>query len=72
MIDNLIAEYSIPKEILQIGKIKLSRFIHGSFSESTDCFIESPEKKSYAELNQEIITDLRKYLNELIGVVFGK
>jgi hypothetical protein len=72
MIDNLIPEYSIPKEILQIGKIKLSRFIHGSFSNATNYFIESPVKKSYAELHQEVITDLRKHLNELVGVVFGK
>lgn len=72
MMDNLMSEHSIPKEILEIGKIKLSRFIHGSFSESTDCFIESPEKKSYAELHQEVITDLRKHLNELIERCFGK
>jgi hypothetical protein len=72
MMDNLIAEHSIPKEILEIGKIKLSRFIHGSFSNTTNYFIERPERKSYAELHQEIITDLRKHLNELIGVVFGK
>ncbi len=72
MMDNLIAEHSIPKEILEIGKIKLSRFIHGSFSNTTNYFIEKPVRKSFAELNQEIITDLRKHLNELIGVVFGK
>ena len=72
MRDNLFSEHSIPKEILEIGKIKLSRFIHGSFSESTDYFIESPEKKSYAELHQEVITDLRKHLNELIERCFGK
>jgi hypothetical protein len=72
MMDNLIAEHSIPKEILEIGKIKLSRFIHGSYSNATDYFIERPVKKSYAELHQEVITDLRKHLNELVGVVFGK
>jgi len=69
MIDNLITEYSIPKEILEIGKIKLSRFIHGSFSNATDYFIESPEKKSYAELHQEIALDLQKHLNNLIRQV---
>ena len=72
MMDNLMSEHSIPKEILEIGKIKLSRFIHGSFSESTDYFIESPEKKSYAELHQEVITDLRKHLNELVERCFEK
>jgi hypothetical protein len=72
MIDNLITEYSIPKEILEIGKIKLSRFIHGSFSNAADYFIERPGKKSFAELHQEIVTDLRKHLNGLVRVVFGK
>ena len=72
IMDNLISEYSIPKEILEIVKIKLSRFIHGSFSNATEYFIESPEKKSFAELHQEITTDLRMHLNELVGVVFGK
>ena len=72
MIDNLMSEHTIPKEILEIGKIKLSRFIHGSFSNATDYFIESPEKKSYAELHQEITIDLRMHLKELVGVVFGK
>jgi hypothetical protein len=70
MMDNLISEYSIPKEILEIGKIKLSRFIHGSFSNATEYFIESPEKKSFAELHQEITTDLRMHLDKLVGVVF--
>jgi hypothetical protein len=72
MIDNLIAEYSIPKEILQIGKIKLSRFIHGSYSNTTDYFIESPEKKSFAELHQEIALDLQKHLKNLVLQIFNK
>ncbi len=72
MMDNLMSEHSIPKEILEMGKIKLSRFIHGSYSEVTNYFIESPEKKSYTELHQEITTDLRMHLKELVGVVFGK
>jgi hypothetical protein len=72
MMDNLFSEHSIPKEILEMGKIKLSRFIHGSFSNATNYFIESPEKKSFAELHQEIIADLRKYLNEMVGLVFEK
>jgi hypothetical protein len=72
MMDNLIAEHSIPKEILEIGKIKLSRFIHGSYSNATDYFIESPVKKSFAELHQEITTDLRMHLKELVGGVFEK
>jgi hypothetical protein len=72
MIENLITEYSIPKEILEIGKIKLSRFIHDSYLNATEYFIESPEKKSFAELHQEITTDLRMHLKELVGVVFEK
>ena len=72
MRDNLFSEHSIPKEILEIGKIKLSRFIHGSFSNATDYFIESPVKKSFAELHQEITTDLRMHLKELVGGVFEK
>ena len=59
MLDNLITEYSIPKEILEIGKIKLSKFIHGSFSNATNYFFERPEKKSYGVLHQEIVLDLR-------------
>jgi hypothetical protein len=72
MIDNLITEYSIPKEILEIGKIKFSRFIHASFSNAADYIIERPEKKSFAELHQEIVTDLRQHLNGLVRVFFGK
>jgi hypothetical protein len=72
MIDNLISEHSIPKEILEIGKIKLSRFIHDSYLNTTEYFIEKPIRKSYAELHQELIIDMRMHLNGLIGVVFGK
>ncbi len=72
MMDILISEYSIPKEIIEIGKIKLSRFIHGSYSDATDYFIESPDKKSFAELHQEIIKALRKHLNELVESCFEK
>ena len=72
MMDNLFSEHSIPKEILEIGKIKLSRFIYGSFSESTDYFIESPEKKSFAELHREIALDLQKHLKNLILQIFNK
>ena len=72
MLDNLITEYSIPKEILEIGKIKLSRFIHVGYSEATDYFIERPEKKSFAELHQEIVLDLKKHLKNLIRQVIYK
>jgi hypothetical protein len=71
MIDNLIMEYSIPKEILEIGKIKLSRFIHGSYSNAADYIIERPEKKSFAELHQEIALDLQKHLKNLILQIFA-
>ena len=72
MIDNLITEYSIPKEILEIGKIKLSRFIYGSFSNAADYFIERSEKKSFAELHQEIALDLQKHLKNLVLQIFNK
>ena len=72
MIENLITEYSIPKEILEIGKIKLSRFIHDSYLNATEYFIEKPIRKSYDELHQELIIDMRMHLNGLIGVFFGK
>ncbi len=71
MRDNLFSEHSISKEILEIGKIKLSRFIHGSFSNATNCFIESPEKKSFAELHQEIALDLLKHFKNLILQIFA-
>lgn len=70
MMDNLTAEHSIPKEILEMGKIKLSRFIHGSFSNATNYFIEKPEKKSFAELHQEIIKDLKSHLSRLILKIY--
>ncbi len=72
MMDNLMSEHSIPKEILEIGKIKLSRFIHGSFSNATQYFIESPVKKSFAELHQEIALDLLKHFKNLILQIFNK
>jgi hypothetical protein len=72
MMDNLFSEHSIPKEILEIGKIKLSRFIHGSYSNATDYFFESPEKKSFAELHREIALDLQKHLKNLILQIFNK
>lgn len=72
IMDNLLSAHFIPKEILEIGKIKLSRYIHSSFSEATNYFIESPDKKSFAELHQEIIKDLRKQLKELVERCFEK
>jgi hypothetical protein len=71
MRDNLFSQHSIPKEILEMGKIKLSRFIHGSFSNATDYFFESPEKKSFAELHQEIALDLQKHFKNLILQIFA-
>lgn len=65
MIKNIMAEYSIPREILEFGKIKLSRFIHGSFSDVSHYFTESPKRKSFAELHQEEIIYLEKHLNKL-------
>lgn len=70
MIQNIMSEYSIPREILEFGKIKLSRFIHASFSRATEYFIESPERKSFAELHQEEFIDLEKHLNKLNEFVF--
>jgi hypothetical protein len=72
MMDNLFSEHSIPKEILEMGKIKLSRFIHCSFSNATEYFIVSPEKKSFAELHQEVIYDLYIHINELVKRVISK
>ena len=72
MMDNLFSEHSIPKEILEMGKIKLSRFIHGSYSNATDYFIESLVKKSFAELHQEITCDLRMHINRLVKSVISK
>ena len=71
MMDNLFSEHSIPKEILEMGKIKLSRFIHGSYSNATDYFFESPEKKSFAELHREIALDLQKHFKNLILQIFA-
>jgi hypothetical protein len=65
MIQNIMSEYSIPREILEFGKIKLSRFIHDLFSGATEHFVESPERKSFAELHQEEIIYLEKHLNKL-------
>lgn len=65
MIQNIMSEYSIPREILEFGKIKLSRFIHDSFSGATEHFVESPERKSFAGLHKEEIIYLEKHLNKL-------
>jgi hypothetical protein len=65
MIQNIFSEYSIPREILEYGKIKLSRFIHISFSAATEYFVESPERKSFAVLHQEEFIHLEKHLNKL-------
>jgi len=65
MLQNIMSEYSIPREILEYGKIKLSRFIHISFSAATEYFVESPERKSFAELHQEEFMHLQKHLNKL-------
>lgn len=70
MLKNIMAEYSIPREILEFGKIKLSRFIHGSFSDVSQYFTKSPNRKSFAELHQEEIIYLEKYLNKLNEFVF--
>jgi hypothetical protein len=70
MIKNIMAEYSIPREILEFGKIKLSRFIHGSFSDVSHYFTESPKRKSFAELHQEEIIYLEKHLIGLNEFLF--
>ena len=65
MIQNIFSEYSIPREILEFGKIKLSRFIHNSFSTSLESFVENQARKSFAELHQEEFIQLEKHLNKL-------
>lgn len=70
MLQNIMTEHVIPREILEFGKIKLSRYIHDSFSGATKHFAESPERKSFAELHQEEIIYLEKHLNKLNEFVF--
>jgi hypothetical protein len=70
MLQNIMAEYSIPREILEFGKIKLSRFIHRSYSDVSVNFIESPERKSFAQLHQEEFMFLEKHLIGLNDFVF--
>ena len=65
MLQNIMSEYSIPREILEYGKIKLSRFIHNSFSTILESFVENQARKSFAELNQEEFMHLQKHLNKL-------
>ncbi len=65
MLQNIMSEYSIPREILEYGKIKLSRFIHNSFSTSLESFVENQARKSFAELHQEEFIQLEKHLNKL-------
>ena len=66
MLQNLISEYSIPREILELGKIKLSRFIHErAYSNAKEYFIESPERKSFSELHQDITNELFDHLKQL-------
>lgn len=70
MLQNIRTEYLIPREILEFGKIKLSKFIHRSYSDASQYFIESLERKSFAELHQEEIIYLEKHLNKLNEFVF--
>jgi len=63
-------KFQIPAEILELGKIRLSRFIHErAYSTSTNHLIDVVIKKSFAELHQDAITDLRKHLNKLVKSV---
>lgn len=71
MLQNVISEYSIPTEILKLGKIKLSRFIHErAYSNATEYFIESLEKKSFSELYKEITNELIDHLNQISNHLF--
>jgi hypothetical protein len=71
ILKKLTSEYSIPKEILEQGKIKLSRFIHErAFSNATEYFIESPERKSFTLLYKEITNELIDHLNQISNHLF--
>ncbi len=65
MLQNIMSEYSIPGEILEFGKIKLSRFIHNSFSLVKESFVENQARKSFADLHHEEFIFLEQHLNKL-------
>jgi hypothetical protein len=71
MIQNIFSEYSIPREILEFGKIKLSRFIHISFSTILETFVENQGRKSLAELHHEEFVFLEQHLNKLNDYILG-
>ncbi len=72
MLQNIMSEYSIPREALEFGKIKLSRYIHYSFSTATEYFVESPERKSFAELHKDITNELFDHLNKLSNFIYSQ
>jgi hypothetical protein len=71
MLQNIMSEYSIPREILEYGKIKLSRFIHISFSTMLESFFENQARKSLAELHHEEFVFLEQHLNKLNDFILG-
>jgi hypothetical protein len=71
MIKNIMLEYSIPREILEYGKIKLSRYIHNSFSTMLESFFENQARKSLAELHHEEFVFLEQHLNKLNDFILG-
>jgi hypothetical protein len=71
MLQNIMSEYSIPREIIECGNIKLSRFIHNSFSTMLESFVENQARKSLAELHHEEFVFLEQHLNKLNDFILG-
>jgi hypothetical protein len=71
MIKNIMLEYSIPREIIECGKIKLSRYIHNSFSTVMKSYSENQARKSLAELHHEEFVFLEQHLNKLNDFIPG-
>ncbi len=73
LFETIQSNYKIPSEILEFGKIRLSKFIHESaFSNAFDYYLETPIRKSFAELHQKITCDLRMHINQLVKSVISK
>jgi hypothetical protein len=66
----LETNYNLPIQIIEIGEIKLSKFIHSAFLNSTTYFLENETRQSFAELHEEIIRDLEIHLGKMIDFVF--
>lgn len=63
----------LPEEIINIGTIHLSKFIHeNAFSAINDFYTDSRYKKTFAQAHTEIKELLRTHLNKMNRIIFER